>query len=180
MSLVIDQKKLDLLLRQQLNQEQAANFLQSLNFKDWKSANRSLLRMAETEEIISHLKLLLPFLLNAISSAANPNHSLINFEQFLSCVPDKSKMLRYLIVEPRTIEILITLFAGSQFLTEILFRHPEYFDQLKDRKKLALVKNVHQLYAEAGTLIDSMENSSQKLDKLRRFQRKELLRIGAG
>lgn len=179
MSPVSKHKKIDLLLRQQLNQEEIAGLLQNLNFKDWQAAKRSLLRMAETEEIIEELKQLLPFLLDAISSSANPNHTLINFEQFLSGISDKLDMLRYLVDEPRMIEILISLFSSSQFLTEILFRHPEYFEQFKDRRQLAMVKTVHQFVVDALTSIQTEGAYSEKLDKLRKFQRKELLRIGA-
>ncbi len=179
MTTLIDYKKIDLLLREQLNPEQISNFLQSLNFKDWQAAHRSLLRMAETDELIPNLNQLYPFLLEVISKAANPNQTLINFEQFLDGASDKSALLQYLNHEPRMVEILITLFAGSQFLSEILFRHPEYFEQLKDRKQLAQTKTVHQFYAESIKSIQFTEHISEKLDNLRKYQKKELLRIGA-
>ena len=82
MTTLIDHKIIDLLLRKQLNPEQISNFLKSLNFVDWQAAYRSLLRMADIDELIPNLNQLYPFLLEAISKAANPNQTLINFEQF--------------------------------------------------------------------------------------------------
>ena len=46
-------------------------------------------------------------------------------------------------------EILVTLFSGSQFLTEILLRNPAYFERLIAYRRMAVPKSVEQLYAEA-------------------------------
>ena len=54
----------------------------------------------------------------------------------------------------RGIEILVRLFVGSQFLTEIMLCNPGYLDRLTQHKRLAELKSVQQLYIEAqGTQI---------------------------
>ncbi|MEW5961635.1 MAG: glutamine synthetase adenylyltransferase, partial [Chloroflexota bacterium] len=132
----------------------------------------------------------LPFLLMALSNAAHPDRVLVSFERFVQNAPDPLKQLRYLAENPRTIETLVILFAGSQFLTEILLRHPEYFEQITARRHLAEIKTSAQLYREAMVRIGPLlangntaaplptEVISRIYDALRQFQRRELLRIG--
>ena len=92
-------------------------------------------------------------------------------------------MLRYLASNLRAIEILVTLFSGSQFLTEILLRNPGYLASLVEQKRLAQHKSVDQFYtgiqAALGTAKAENRQFGPQIDALRRFQRFELLRIGA-
>jgi glutamate-ammonia-ligase adenylyltransferase len=82
--------------------------------------------------------------------------------------------------EPRTLEILILLFAGSEYLTEIILRHPHSFEQLSDRLRLTQSKNQLQFYKEAMDAADTASSYEEKLNRLRTFQKGELLRLGAG
>ena len=63
--------------------------------------------------------------------------------------------------------------------TEILLLHPEYLPQLSRREWLALLKTGDQFYAEAVQSFQAAESWTARLDALRRYQRSELLRIGA-
>ncbi len=89
-------------------------------------------------------------LLVALSDAATPDASLLNFERYVQCVPDRTALLRYLASKPRAVEILVKLFVGSQFLTEILLRNPDYLEKLTNHKRLADFKSRQQLHAEAA------------------------------
>ena len=62
---------------------------------------------------------------------------MVNLERFAGSAPDRLALFYYLASNPRAVEILVTLFAGSQFLTEILLRNPEYFSRLTEHKHLA-------------------------------------------
>ncbi len=83
----------------------------------------------------------LPMLLIALSDAATPDASLLNFERYVQCVADRTVLLRYLASKPRAVEILVKLFVGSQFLTEILLRNPDYLEKLTNHKQLADIKS---------------------------------------
>ena len=76
----------------------------------------------------------------------------------------------------------MTVFAGSQFLSEILLRNPDYLPALKGLKHLEERKTPQRLYAEAQGAIAACERGEElsPLDALRRMQRAELLRIGVG
>jgi glutamate-ammonia-ligase adenylyltransferase len=176
-----------LLLRQQLSDRHVENLLAPVGFADWKNASRCLHRIAG-HSVEARLALAegLPSLLIALSPTPSPDRVLVNFERFIQSAGDPPDLLRYLARNPRGFEILFTLFTGSQFLTEILLRHPEYFDQLVDHKRLAQTKTSGQLRQEVQTAIapyvaepaQSLVDPLPALDALRRFQRRELLRIG--
>ncbi|MFN8456072.1 MAG: glutamine synthetase adenylyltransferase [Anaerolineae bacterium] len=135
-----------------------------------------------------------PHLRAALSAAASPDRALVNLERFVRSIAQPAHLFQQLARRPRALEILITLFAGSQFLTEILLRHPEYFEQLRYYRRLTQPKSVAQLLAEIQAALEEARQgggeevgkdasprllaSSSLLDTLRRFQRRELLRIG--
>ncbi len=173
------------LLREQLSNDQIRGLLVPVGFADWRLAYRCLQRIADSAETQLALVDGLPHLLTALANAAHSDRVLVNFERLIQNTADRLALLRYLADNPRAIEILVILFAGSQFLTEILLRHPEYFEPLTQHKQLAQLKPVKQLAAEvqaeiAPFLVDNGPDwqITPSLDMLRRFQRWELLRIG--
>ena len=64
-----------------------------------------------------------PHLQTALASAADPERSLVYLERLLDS-GDES-LLPALVKNPRVIESLVTIFSGSQFLTEIILRNPK-------------------------------------------------------
>ncbi|MBN2002534.1 MAG: glutamine synthetase adenylyltransferase [Anaerolineae bacterium] len=173
------------LLFEQLSAEVIRQWLIPLGIADWRAAHRCLLRIAQESQAAPALADLLPYLLPALADAANPDRVLVGLERFVRSTPDKAGMVGYLATHPRAVEILVTLFAGSQFLTEILLRNPEYFSRLVEHRSLSLPKSVAQFEAEAkvASFPDGdggvSVNVESRLDAMRRFQRWELLRIGA-
>jgi len=186
MTPVINEDSRLLLLNEQLNEEQIRVLLTPVRFTDWQKAYHCLQRMADhSSSVRQALADGLTSLLTALTNTANPDHVLVSFERFVQSADNPTDLLRYLVENPRGFEILFTLFTGSQFLTEILLRHPDYFDQLIDHRQLAQTKSTKQLHQEAHTVILSFIKDSQgvtditpAMDALRRFQRRELLRIG--
>ena len=141
---------------------------------DWKSARTVLLRMESQDQ--QGLVATLPFLLSALGSAADPERSLINFERFLDSFGPN--LFSELIDNPRVIEILVTLFSASPFLTEICLRTPDALELLKDRQALTERKAIEQFQNEAVSATQPYETEVEKLDALRRYQRRHLLRVG--
>ena len=76
-------------------------------------------------------------------------------------------------------QILLELSSQSQFLADILVRNPELFRWLTSSNVLVITKTSEQYAAEAADAVALFQRSEKKLDSLKRFQRRELLRIGA-
>ena len=164
----------------QLSDDEAHSLLAPVGFADWRAAHRRLLRVVGDPRAEQAVNRILPHLLTALSGAANPDRVLVSLERFVRSAGDRLSLLRHLSGNPRAVEILVTLFAGSQFLTEILLRNPEYFERLLAHRQLALPKGLDQFCAEAqACTLAAGRSVSDQLDALRRYQRWELLRIGA-
>ncbi|MFM8289677.1 MAG: hypothetical protein ACKOGA_23555, partial [Planctomycetaceae bacterium] len=121
---------------------------------------------------------LLPTLLLCLADAPQPDHTLLNFERLVQNIPQPEGLFQSLAANPRGIEILLRLFVGSQFLSDILLTNPGYLDRLTEQRRLADFKSVQQLYIEAQAELVGIDDPDAQLDALRRFQRWELLRIG--
>ncbi len=161
-----------------LTGDDASLLLAPIHFSDWRSAFRCLQRL-EGSSNSALFKEFLPHLLSCLEEAANPDRAIVNFERFVGKVQDSARVYQGLAANPRTLEIMITLFAGSQFMTEILLRTPQYLRLLSKRERLAQLKTSDQYDTEAVHSVQSLETWPAQLDALRRYQRGELLRIGA-
>ncbi len=151
----------------------------SFGMPDWKSATRTLGRMAASSPAARlALTRLLPTLLAALNDCADPGLALVSLERFTSG-PQAASLLETLEEDPRTVEILATIFAGSQFLTEILLRNPAHLSVLTDRETLADIKTSEDYFRAAIHAIETQTAPAEKLNAMRRAQRAELLRIGA-
>ena len=117
-----------------------------------------------------------PHLQTALASAADPERSLVYLQRLLE--NGDETIIHDLTKNPRVIESLVTIFSGSQFLTEIILRNPSHVNLLHNRKLLTQRKSTATIHMEASKIIAEAD-SAQKLDALRRYQRGEILRIGA-
>ncbi len=152
--------------------------LQQVGFSDWPAAERSLRRLTASPALKVLFLTFAPHLFLSIASAGDPDRVLATFERFLYNAQDAEEIYRFLAARPRAVEMLVRLFSGSHFLAEILLRNPEYFEALLDRRHLAQPKTHEQMLTEARAAAVGYDPPTDQLDALRRFQRKELLRIG--
>jgi glutamate-ammonia-ligase adenylyltransferase len=170
--------EIESLLSGGLDNQRVRELLGPVGFADPGVAFERLVRIGGTGESRRLLADCLLTLLLALSDTAQPDHALINFERFAQSVPDRAALFRNLTENPRTVEILVRLFVGSQFLTEILLSSPGHLDRLAQHKRLAELKSVQQLRIEAEGSMLGIDDPEEQLNALRRFQRWELLRIG--
>lgn len=168
------------LLYDTLSTEDIERCLVSVGFKDWFNTHRRLLRIADSYHVRPDLAEMLPYLMLMLEGTANPDAVIVSLERFLNQSANPQAVMQTLANNPRTIDILVRLFAGSQFLTEILLHHPEYFTQLVTLPHLVAHKSTVQLRAEIKALTATSQPAGpdSEMDLLRQFQRRELLRIG--
>ncbi|GIS63131.1 MAG: hypothetical protein CM1200mP2_53560 [Planctomycetaceae bacterium] len=73
--------------------------------------------------------------------------------------------------------ILIRLLVNSQFLTELVLKHPDYLRRLTESRRLAEVRSRDEFLTDLR--LAACEAESDAIDAIRRTQRWELLRIAA-
>ncbi len=167
----------DLLLADDADVESCRELLTDVGFSDPEAAFQRLRFLARDRQNLVSGGDWLSILLSVLGEAFAPDESLVNFERFVSSVPDTAELLTYLSRNPRGIDILIRLSAGSQFLADILVQNPHYLRQLTVHSRIAEFKHRNEFLREATAVIESSDEPA--LASLRRFQQWELLRIGA-
>lgn len=171
----------------------ADRLLDSVGFRDHAAAHQRLValsRRASTNsddvveapaDVRAAFDECLPVLLTMLSQSAMPDESLVNFERYVHASQSAGDLYRYLAERPRATEILVRLFVGSQFLTEILLRNPNVLRHLTVQSGIAEVKSRDDFRSESlAEISQSAEGQSldRKLNVLRQYQQRQILRIG--
>jgi [glutamine synthetase] adenylyltransferase / [glutamine synthetase]-adenylyl-L-tyrosine phosphorylase len=157
-----------------LDEAKSQSALQACGFADWKTASSIFRRMDKRDS--QGLATISSFLLTALAASAEPDRSLVNFERFWDdygpgLFPELGQ-------NPRVIEILVTIFSASPFLTEILLRTPNAIELLNNRQALTERKTIEQFQNEALLAASRADTDAGKLDSIRQYQRRQYLRIG--
>ncbi|MFB3905265.1 MAG: DUF294 nucleotidyltransferase-like domain-containing protein [Acidobacteriota bacterium] len=170
----------DLILSPDLPDEEAHAFLRQYGFEDTAAADTNLQRLAELAGVRERLADLLQSLLHHFSRSADPDLALSQLEVFLDSSSNPLGILSYLEESPLALQVLVTILGSSPYLTQILRRSPEYFYWLMEGGRLDLVAAPDYFLSEIEAMIRAFEESpEQALDAVRRFRRRETLRIGA-
>ena len=162
-----------------LTEETAQTLLAEIPFEDPAVAAHRLVRLTRGFPERS-CAVCMPHLLEALNSAADPGRVMASFERFIEIYPSRTDLSNLLSTKPRAVEILGMVFSGSQYLAEVLLRRPEQIHLLLDMRRRSLQKPAAQYAREAVAAASAVNDRPSKLDALRRWQRSELLRIGAG
>lgn len=117
-------------------------------------------------------------LLDACARSADPDRALVNFERLIAALPNPVMFYRYLADAPDQIELLVKVFAHSQALADTLTRHATYFHFLIAPATLAAPRTKEWMAADLHRLLLSSRAPKEKYDAVRRFRRRETLRIG--
>ncbi|RMF58271.1 MAG: glutamine synthetase adenylyltransferase [Calditrichaeota bacterium] len=171
-------KKIEDIARgKQPDYQRILELLPDIPIEDEISVIRSLKRLKQlcpdSETFANLVVELFPHLLNTPS----PESVLVIFEHFLE-KHSTPRNYQLFLSEPRILEVLVALFSGSQFLSQILLRHPEYLSSITDRNYLLQPRSKEELLKEITEwLSDGRGIDDQKL-LLRQFQQREILRIG--
>lgn len=150
-----------------------------VGFVDPYEAIRSIRAVAVTDAQRFELVKILPGLLFALSETPDSDRSIRNFRRYFDSVEQRDEVFALLTRQPRAVEILVRLFVGSQFLTEILLRHPEYLERLTQHKRLAEFKSREEFIQDARVQLATPTSLNQLKERLRHYQQWELLRIAA-
>jgi len=121
------------------------------------------------------------FIENFISSltfSPNLEQSLNNFIRFIENSFSKSSLYKEFALHQQMLKILLTTFGYSQYFADILVRDPELFHWLTSTNALDKKLSREDYLNEGKNSISYFQSVKNKLNALRRFKRREILRIG--
>ncbi|MCC6764465.1 MAG: bifunctional [glutamate--ammonia ligase]-adenylyl-L-tyrosine phosphorylase/[glutamate--ammonia-ligase] adenylyltransferase [Deltaproteobacteria bacterium] len=159
--------------------------LAAVGFADPRSAREHLVLLrdgAPTSRANPRRKQLLltvaPALLGEVTRAPDPDLALRHLAGFIAAIGARSSFLSLLAENRATLRVLVRLFGSSEFLSQILIRHPEMLDNLVRADLVRLDMPKPALVAEVAGIVQSADGYEARLDALRRFRHEQFLRIG--
>ncbi|MBI2454681.1 MAG: bifunctional [glutamate--ammonia ligase]-adenylyl-L-tyrosine phosphorylase/[glutamate--ammonia-ligase] adenylyltransferase [candidate division NC10 bacterium] len=141
-------------------------------------AAKNIELLAPDAAVRSQLEAVLPSLLTGLKRVPDPDLALNNLERFNQAVLDRRFLLGLLRDNPRILHLLLTIFGSSQFLSDILVRHPQLFEWLLEPGIIRRPKRKEELAEEARQVAAAAPTLERKWSALRRFKVQEILRIG--
>ncbi len=117
-------------------------------------------------------------IMDHVLASPDPDMALANLERFVSVIFSRVTFYGYLRSHPAVLEMLMRLFGSSQFLSDALIRNPEYLDWLADPEIMKAQKDKEAFLRELNQTLQLFPKKESKMHVLRRFKRREMLRIG--
>ena len=167
-----------LLLASGLQPEQAGEILARYGIADSKRADANLQSMAGEPRSRELLASVLGDLLDAVAKTADPDQALTHWERYVEAAGNRVPLFQYLCDSPRQLHLLCTIFGNSPALAETLIRDPRLMYWLAEEEVLSRRPSRKQLARALHAMLENVEAVELKLEALRRFRRREMLRIG--
>jgi len=136
---------------------------------------RSLAGIGSRRHTFARLSLLAS---DILARTPDPDMALNNWERFIRALTSPEFHYNLLLSQPMRLEILLTIFAGSQFLADTLVRNPGFLDWITLPENLHQSRSKEDLERELRAGANSGQSDLMWLNQLRRLRRREILRIG--
>jgi len=169
----------DLILAPNLTSDEVNSILSKYNFADLAKADHNLQRLVPQSGMRQLFANIAETLLLAISQSPDPDAALNNLERFTNATFDRRILYTFLRDIPVLIDVLVTICGSSQYLSDTLIRNPEYFEWLMEPDIMNQPKDRDMMYREISQMVNILPLLDKKLDAMRRYKRRETLRIGA-
>jgi len=168
----------DLILSDALSREEAAAILLRAGFGNPDRALVNLRSLAAAGASPVSFARLAVLATDFLKAQPDPDMALNNWERFLGALENPEEHFRLLLSQPKRLEILLTIFAGSQFLSDSLIRDPAFFEWATMPDHLHTLRHRDQVEAVFKPLSRATVSTGRWRNHLRRLKRREVLRIG--
>ena len=158
--------------------ERATAYLSRWGVSDTARAQEDLLQIARSGLTVDLVAILWEQLAEHLPQCADPDMALRNFAGFVARARNPLSMGTLFERDPEALPTLLQIFSTSQHLSDLLMSDPESFDLLRltEGQPVSREELIEELTAEVSVL----EHESAVLRTLRRFKRREILRIAYG
>ena len=166
-------------------EERMVQELLQIGFADPAKAYENLLALRDGEvyappspKRLKAMRTLGPALIAEIAKSSAPDQALLNLSKFSHRIGGRTGFLTLLAENPQTMRLLVTLFADSQFLTDLFLNRPELIDTLIRVDLTKVRKTKDQMLDELRATLSEPVDLEDKLNVLRRHKSEEFIRIG--
>ena len=130
----------------------------------------AILLRGEREELAENLS-------DALRNVHETETTLVRLEHFLDSCSDVGAQFSLMASAPAYCRLIATVFSQSQFLTDIVCRDPEFLSWLWRDTNLQQTPSREAMVSELLSHVHAHESFEARCNALRRFKRREILRI---
>ena len=158
--------------------EAAADWLRGLGVRDLRRGHASLRGISAAGVPLDLLAVMFHQLSCRLPQCADADMALNNLERFVAAARNPLAIGTLFERDPDALPVLLQIFSTSQYLSDLLIIDPEGFDLLRltEGQPVSRQALVDELVAE----VQALEHEQTVLRALRRFKRRETLRIAYG
>lgn len=167
----------DLFLSAHLPVEQVRRFLSEYGLKQPDQADLHLQRIADAVGPRERFLGFASALFQCVPKAADSDAALLHLDAFVEAMPSAANLILYLEENPKALQSLCRILGASPYLTQLLVRNPESFYWLLENDRLERIQPASYFDEQALQFTAPLETSDRALEALRRFRRRENLRI---
>src|SRR6188508_2169046 len=160
------------------NAEEAEPWLRSLRVANLPAAHANFTRMANYGVTLDLLTQVSEQFAAAAPSLADPDMAINNLERFIAASRNPMSTAALFERDPDALPNLLQIFSTSQYLSDLLVSDKEAYDLLRMTEGQPVSRPA--LVEELINEVRSVHNYTEVLSSLRRFKRRETLRIAYG
>jgi len=149
-------------------------------FRDAAAARARLVELALDNTELLALVHVADDLVDALAAAADPDAALRHLSRFAAARGSREQLYHFFGDDPAAMDRLIRVLGASQYLADVLVRNPEFLDVVSNGLRLSEPRSNPELAEELARTCAPFSSAAGQLDAVRRFRRREMLRIGAG
>ncbi|MFW6292788.1 MAG: glutamate-ammonia-ligase adenylyltransferase [Spirochaetota bacterium] len=168
----------DLVLSPRLPEALRASILDDAGIGNHERALRNIASLAGSDAAKDVFTELVILVWQALRSNIDPDMALNNWDRYVSRLGDRTEHYRRLLRQPRMLDLMLQVFASSNFLAETLIQEPRFLEWALDPRIVSRDRS-------AGEMVHDMRNESAHLlatparrDLIRGWRKREILRIG--
>lgn len=151
--------------------------LAQLGFKNLKRAYENLRRLAARSQDKALFAQLAVLASGYLCVKSDPDMALNNWERLVSKLEMPDAHFELLMRQPSRLDIMMDLFSVSQFLSDSVINDPELLQWASEPHRLRRRRKRGELTVDLAILSQAQPDDQRWLSVLRRFRRRELLRI---
>jgi glutamate-ammonia-ligase adenylyltransferase len=117
-------------------------------------------------------------LISELASCPDIDMALVNLSRFADSTISPSRFLDSIFLERPICHLLVVVLSCSNYLSDILIRNPEYLSWLIEGPTLESTKSYSSYWSELERQAGAFEDQRRRLNSIKRYKRREVLRIG--
>jgi len=168
----------EILLDEKQSFEHARRVLMEVGIADPVKADKNIQLLAGRGAGYEMFCRILPDALRALHEVANPDMALNNWERLAGVMRDREHHFGFFNQHPSALQVLLNIIGTSQYLADILIRRPQRLVQTVTNHEWEKTVETEALSAEVSDLVGRAEDYNSKLDMLRDFKQRHMLRVG--